>query len=172
MTRRFLQILQFYTVFTRFQLDFRSDFRSARFARSAEGHIRSKTWRKSKRCDPCDPCDPCDEKNGIDPRVSGQVSRSGLGVGGRASWILTQQMCSFMPRDPLCLELRMFQDVSRCEFIMNMKKCKQSMGQSNLAKPIKILCNNVTSALENLLGDGRRTEEGRSLSLTARGRQK
>jgi len=66
----------------------------------------------------------------------------------------------------------MFQDVSRCEFIMNMKKCKQSMGQSNLAKPIKILCNNVTSALENLLGDGRRTEEGRSLSLTARGRQK
>ena len=35
----------------------------------------------------------------------------------------------------------------------NIKKCKQSMGQSNLAEPIKILCNNVTSALENLLGD-------------------
>mmetsp|Transcript_51658 Transcript_51658/g.112556 ORF Transcript_51658/g.112556 Transcript_51658/m.112556 type:complete len:408 (-) Transcript_51658:467-1690(-) len=28
-----------------------------------------------------------------------------LGVGGRASWILTQQMCSFMPRDPLCLSI-------------------------------------------------------------------
>ena len=145
MTRQFLQILQF-------SLDF--SWISGRIS------VPPVSPGSPLRCTfaprPGENRTPVMRKTGSILGCPGQVSRSGLGVGGRASWILTQQMCSFMPRDPLCLELRMFQDVSRCEFIMNMKKCKQSMGQSNLAKPIKILCNNVTSALENLLGDGRR----------------